>query len=276
MTDPRPRFMSVVLTTYNSPDWLQKVLWGYAIQTRTDFEIVIADDGSTSETKSLIERARDETGLNIRHVWHEDDGFRKCEILNRATSVTGGDYLIFSDGDCIPRADFLQQHHQHAERGRFLSGGYIKLPMSLSQAIERHDIERGDAFRLSWLRARGLPLSARWLRLIAGPRLAQCLNAVTTTRPTWNGNNASGWKSDIVAAGGFDERMRYGGLDRELGERLENAGIRGKHIRFQTVVIHLDHPRGYANEADLRRNLAIRHETRTTGRKTTAFGLNAA
>ena len=38
--------VSVIISTYNSPDWLEKVLWGYTCQDYTDFEIIIADDGS--------------------------------------------------------------------------------------------------------------------------------------------------------------------------------------------------------------------------------------
>jgi hypothetical protein len=67
--------------------------------------------------------------------------------------------------------------------------------------------------------------------------------------------------------------MRYGGEDRELGERLENAGIRGKHVRYQSVCLHLDHARSYVNAADLNRNLEIRKETKRTGRTKTDFGI---
>ena len=48
--------LSVVITTYNSPLWLEKVLWGYSAQQHRDFEIVIGDDGSTEETAQLIQR----------------------------------------------------------------------------------------------------------------------------------------------------------------------------------------------------------------------------
>lgn len=271
-----PELISVVLSTYNSPDWLEKVVWGYACQTKRNFELVIADDGSTSETAELIAELRHQTGLSIRHVWHEDNGFQKCRILNRAIEQAAGDYFVFSDGDCIPRTDFLEQHFLAATPGRFLSGGYYKLPMDLSQRISVDDIRSGRAFSLSWLRRHGLPLSHRWLRLCAGGVWARLLNRLTTTKPTWNGNNASGWASDIRRANGFDERMRYGGEDRELGERLENAGVRGKHIRFQSVCLHLDHARGYVNEEDLDRNLQIRRETKASHRTQTEHGLRAA
>lgn len=269
----RPEFISVVLSTYNAPAWLEKSLWGYALQSHQNFELVIADDGSSEETADLIQAVRHQTGLIIKHVWHADDGFRKCTILNRAIEAAAGDYLIFSDGDCIPRSDFVQQHYAAAQPERFLSGGYYKLPMSLSETISEDDIRSGRAFSLAWLRANGLPFSHRWLRLVARGWQSGLLNRLTTTRPTWNGNNASGWTKDLVQAGGFDERMRYGGEDRELGERLENAGVLGEHIRFQSVCLHLDHPRGYVNDTDLARNLQIRQETRQRNLKQTEHGL---
>ena len=44
------------------------------------------------------------------------------------------------------------------------------------------------------------------------------MNALTPTKPTWNGHNASCWKSDALEVNGFDQRMVYGGEDREFGE----------------------------------------------------------
>ena len=271
--DNRPEKLSVILSTYNAPLWLQKTVWGYAGQRFREFEIVIADDGSTSETAAVIDDLRADTGLSIHHVWHDDDGFRKCTILNRAIEASRGDYLVFSDGDCIPRKDFLSHHYEHAQHGRFLSGGYFKLPMSTSQAIDKQSILSGSAFRKDWLYKHGLEKSHRSIRLVSRGWVAHTLNFLTTTKPTWNGHNASGWKSDLLAAGGFDTRMRYGGEDRELGERLENRGIRGKHIRYQALCLHLDHARGYVNDEDLQQNRQIRDETRLQRRTQTEYGI---
>src|SRR5512134_1385444 len=109
--------ISVVLATYNSPTWLEKVIWGYAAQTMAPAEIVVADDGSTQETLLAIERLNRSTRLNLRHVWHEDRGFRKCEILNKAIVASASEYLIVSDGDCIPRRDFVEVHAGQAAPG---------------------------------------------------------------------------------------------------------------------------------------------------------------
>ena len=125
--------LSVIITTYNSPEWLQKVLWGYQAQTFRDFEMIIADDGSRNDTRELIDNIRKEVFFTIQHVWHPDDGFRKCTILNKGIVASKADYLVISDGDCIPRKDFLQVHLNRRKEGHFLSGGYSKLPMALSK-----------------------------------------------------------------------------------------------------------------------------------------------
>ena len=87
--------LSVIISTYNSPEWLEKVLWGYSVQTHREFEIIMADDGSTDETRQLIDRMRTETGLDIRHVWQEDNGFQKCRILNKAVLEASAVWLKY-------------------------------------------------------------------------------------------------------------------------------------------------------------------------------------
>ena len=73
--------VSVIITTYNAVEWLQKVLIGYSVQTECDFEIVIADDGSTSETKDLISQFSTKFTNPIVHVWHEDHVFQKTKNI---------------------------------------------------------------------------------------------------------------------------------------------------------------------------------------------------
>ena len=264
--------LSVILSTYRSPRWLEKVLWGYLCQSRRDFELVVADDGSGEATARVI-RAYANRSVPVRHVWQRDDGFRKSRILNRAIEAARGDYLLFSDGDCIPRRDFVAVHRALAAKGRFLSGGYVKLSRGVSRAITREDVESGRCFAVRWIRSRGGGGYRRMAKLAVPGWAAAAADRITTTRPTWNGHNASGWRSDLVAANGFDERMGYGGQDRELGERLENAGISGHGIRYRALCVHLDHDRGYADLDTIMHNKAIRRETRTRGITRTPFGI---
>lgn len=250
--------VSVIITTYNAENWLRKVLVGFSVQTETDFEIVIADDGSTDATKAVIAEFSSKFKYPIVHVWHPDEGFQKSKILNRAIVRSNSDYLLFTDGDCIPRADYVAVHVHHKEVGYFLSGGYFKLPMDLSHKIDETDIISQRCFNVKFLRSNGLKNSFKLIKLTQKKLLARFMNWVTPTKRSWNGHNASGFKSDLLAINGFNQDMQYGGLDRELGERLFIAGLLSKQIRYSAVCLHLDHARGYFSKDGWNKNLAIR------------------
>ena len=163
--------ISVIVSTYNQPRWLENVLWGYTVQSRRDFELIIADDGSGPETAAVIERFRADTPLRPIHVWHRDDGFRKTEILNRAILVATGDYIIFADGDCIPRDDYVAAHARLAQPKRFLSGAALPLTMALSERITPEDIVSGRVTTLGWLRANGVTELSQVKRFLRVPWL---------------------------------------------------------------------------------------------------------
>ena len=250
--------LSVIITTYNSEEWLQKVLTGYSVQTEQDFEVVIADDGSTEKTKAVIESFQSQFKFPIVHVWQEDNGFQKCKILNKAILKANSDYLLFTDGDCIPRKDFVVQHLKHQEEGYFLSGGYFKLPMETSRKISLENIQKQDCFSVSWLIKNGVSKTFKLSKLTKISIFASFMNWLTPTKRTFNGHNTSCFKRDLLAVNGFNEIMQYGGLDRELGERLFNYGILSKQIRYSAVCLHLDHARAYFNQEEWNKNLALR------------------
>lgn len=265
--------IAVVLSTYNAPERLEPTLIGYAAQDFKDFELIIADDGSTEVTRELIRTVARHYQLSVRHVWQSDEGFRKCRILNQALLATPADYLVFSDGDCIPRPDFLATHRRLAREGRFLSGGYFKLTQASSDWITPEVILSGNATDPQWLLAHGTPSSLKLAKLRAHGWQATMMNALTPTRATWNGHNASCWRRDALAVNGFDERMGYWAQDREFGERLVNAGIRGEQIRYSAICVHLHHERPYKTEASRERNRGIRRETRQRRARWTEYGI---
>lgn len=264
--------IGVVISTYNNPAWLEKTLWGYICQTTLADEIIIADDGSRGETKRLIDSFRDR--LPIKHVWHEDRGFQKSEILNKALMAATADYLIFTDQDCIPREDFISVHKSHAEKGYYLSGGYFKLPMAISEAITQDDVSSRRAFRLSWLHSLGLKYNFKCSKLFRSKAYAKLLNTITPARASWNGCNSSGWREDMLAINGYNEDMHYGGQDREFGERLVNLGLKSKQLRYSAIVLHLDHARPYKTKETMERNKAIRKKTRKEHITVTPNGIN--
>ena len=248
-------------------------MWGYECQTYKNFEFIIADDGSGQPTFDLIEQFKQHGILYIKHVWHPDNGFQKSAILNKAVAASSTDYLLFSDGDCIPRKDFVETHVKNAKKGYFLSGGYFKLPMETSKAITREDVVSGNALDGNWLHAHGLKKTYKELKLVSRGFQQQLLNMLTPTKATWNGHGSSGWKKDIVGVNGYNEEMQYGGQDRELGERLVNVGIKGKQIRYSAICIHLDHKRGYNTPESISKNRKIREQTRHQRKVWTKSGI---
>ncbi|WP_162006844.1 glycosyltransferase [Roseimaritima sediminicola] len=256
---------SVILTTFRSPAYLDRVLEGFARQSTGSFDVVVGEDGCTASTRAVIRRHAVHAPFAIRYLGQPYRGFDKTRILNRAIQAATGPYLIFTDGDCVPRADFVQQHLFHARHGRFLSGGCCRLPRPLTQRILSGTAAYDDFTNLLWLKENGLAMPSKWTWIARHPRWAAWLDRATTTRASFNGHNASAWKADLVRVNGFNLQMRYGGLDRELGERLENAGIRGLQLRHRAIVYHLDHDRDYVRNSDWQRNAAIRKRVRRRG-----------
>lgn len=268
--------ISVVISTYNSERYLELVLWGFQSQTFKAFEIVIADDGSGPQTKACIDRMSSLVDFSIQHIWQEDEGFQKSRILNKALMAAKYEYIVMTDGDCIPREDFLAVHNQYKQKGCFLSGGYVMLPMNTSKAISEQTIQDQSCFDIKWLLAAGYPSSKKRFKLTLRGWKARFMNKITPTTPSWNGHNASGWLSDLIEVNGFDERMQYGGQDRELGERLVNAGIKPIQIRYSAICVHLDHKRGYKTPESIAKNKGIRAQTKKERLTRTAFGIQKA
>jgi len=265
--------VTVIVSTYNSEDWLRKVLEGYKHQTYDFFEVIVVDDGSKEATRELIDSFRAGYPVPLRHLWHEDEGYRRQRILNIAITKAAHDYILFTDGDCIPRCDFVSEHVKYAEKGYFLSGGYCKLNLHLSKKITQNDIATANCFDVKWLKSQGSLGFKQSLKISSGPTLSKILDFLTPTGATFNNCNSSAWKSDLIAINGYDERMKYGGPDREIGERLVNFKIRTKQIRHQAICLHLDHARGYKTKESLARNLEIRRIVKAEKRTWTNFGI---
>jgi glycosyltransferase involved in cell wall biosynthesis len=257
--------ISVIVSTYNRPSFLERVLCGYASQTDRDFEVVVADDGSSQETFDLIARARREMNLRIAHVWHEHKGFRKSLIQNRAIVAAETDYLIFTDGDCIPRRDMIAVHRRLATSGRYVAGGYLKLSPQATASIQLSDIESGRFTDLDWLRSQGWKPGHRALRLTDKYWLSVLLDRTTTTAANFQGNNTGAWREHLYTVNGFENTMGYGGLDKALGYRMQNAGIKGIQARYRIIAMHLDHDRPYRSPEGMQKNRDIMKGIRKSG-----------
>jgi glycosyltransferase involved in cell wall biosynthesis len=234
--------ISVIVTTYQRPDALSAVLRSLERQSDRGFEIVVADDGSGPPTAEIIARWRPRLGVPLRHVWHEDRGFRAAEIRNRAILASRGAYCIFLDGDCLARAKFVAAHRQLAERGWFVTGHRVLLSKGLTEAVLRDGLAPEQWTMRDWI---GRRLSGGLNRL--GPLLALPLGPLRKLQPlAWRrarSSNLAIWRADLDQVDGLDANfVGWGREDSDLLVRLMRAGVRRKDGGFATGVIHLWHP----------------------------------
>jgi glycosyltransferase involved in cell wall biosynthesis len=264
---------AVVVTTYNRPDALALVLDGYRDQLDESFELIVADDGSTHETADVIEDARRTARFPISHVWQEDRGFRAAAIRNRTVASSLAEYLIFTDGDCVPGPAFVSRHRQLAQRGCFVAGSRVSLQARLTRAVtdQRIAIHRWGLRAWAGARLRGdvnrllpllpLPLSGSWR---------------TATPHRWKGHgsfNLAVWRSDFERINGFDESFEgWGFEDTDLVVRLVTAGVRYKAGRLAVPVFHLWHPQ--SDRAYWGGNRQRFEEMVASGRTTAIIGLD--
>ena len=234
--------ISILLATYNWPQALKLCLESLATQTDQDFEIIIADDGSTESTKQVIDQIKQTFPVPITHLWQDDQGFRKTKILNQAIAAAHGNYLIFLDGDCIVQPDFVARHRALAQKGFLVTGSRVLLNEKLTQQL------------LTWPQWN---FQRFYSRLIT-ERLSGGINKllpfkIKLDNGSWRdykkfvwrrikGCNMACWKTDAEAINGFDETMTgWGHEDADFVFRLQRHHIARKSGSWATEVLHLFH-----------------------------------
>ena len=127
--------ISVIVTTYNWPSALRLCLESLFAQQDNNFEIIIADDGSSPDSLKLTQTYCADSPVSISYIHHDDQGFRAGTIRNKAVAQSKGEYLLFIDGDCIVRPDFIARHRQLAEMGCFVPGNRVLLSRAFTRKV---------------------------------------------------------------------------------------------------------------------------------------------
>lgn len=265
--------ISVIVATYNRPDALDAVLRSLLRQSDPDFEVLVADDGSTDETKLVVDEWKARFNGRLGHVWHPDDGFRLAEIRNRAILAARGAYCIFLDGDCVARKDYVATHRALAHPGWFVTGNRLLLSRALTERILREKLEPETWSFADW---RGLRRAGEIKRL--APLISLPLGPLRLRRARdWRGAqgcNLGIWRSDLIAVDGFEGSFNsWGREDSDLLIRLMRAGVRRKDGRMATGVLHLWHPE--ADRSRLPENERRLDNIRTATRIRAERGLSA-
>ena len=234
--------ISILLATYNWPQALQLCLQSLETQTDRDFEIIIADDGSTGNTKEVIDAFKAQSSIPLTHLWQEDQGFRKTKILNQAIKHAKGDYLVFLDGDCIVQPDFVAQHRALSQKGFLVTGSRVLLNQQLTQKLTASGKWDYKDFKSHLLQYRlAGQINKYWpLKIKLGNGHWREYKKFVWRRI--KGCNMACWKADAQAIGGFDETMTgWGHEDADFVFRLQHDHIKRKSGSWATEVLHLFH-----------------------------------
>lgn len=229
--------ISVIVTTYNRPEALLEVLKGLIQQVQLPNEVVVADDGSTDETRTAVARMKDLCPFSVQHVWQEDRGFRLARIRNKAILASRGSYIVMLDGDCIPDTRFVQDHLSIAEVGHFFQGKRVLVQQKAVGKFTHRSIGR---FRIRNLFARGIENRHHLISVPFFPALR------STQISGIRGCNMGFFREDIFKVNGYNECfIGWGREDSELAVRFYKAGLRRKEHPFKAICYHLWHPEKY-------------------------------
>ncbi len=257
---------SLNISTYNWPEALNLCLLSVKALNVLPDEVVITDDGSTENTRLLIEKLQKDFPVPIKHVWQPDEGFQLAKIRNKGIAASSGDYIIQIDGDLILHPNFIADHLAFSKRGSFVSGSRVILGEQYSKALLKAGKPRVNLFnsdvknKLNGFRIKALRnyLSERYR-----------MNDMLYMR----GCNMAFWRDDLIKVNGYNEGfVGWGREDNEVAVRLINTGIRKRIIKFGGVVFHIFHPE--KSRSDLSKNDDMLKDAITNKRIYCPIGVN--
>lgn len=227
---------SLVITTYDNPVLLKKVVDSILVQSRMPDEVIIADDGSEKETAHIVQGFSEVFPVPMLHVWQEHMGFRAAKIRNEAIKKSSGDYIILLDGDCVVSRHFISDHLLLAEKGCFIQG-------------KRAHVNRNAVQGFSYYHANSFPGLLKMA--LAGSisnvhhliRLQHFFIIKNKKLKGIKSCNMGFFKQDILAVNGFNEDfIGWGNEDSELANRLFKYGLVKKVSQFTAICFHMWHP----------------------------------
>ena len=231
--------VSLLITTFSRPEFLNLVLESVLCQSRAPDEVVVCDDGSSVETTMLVRQWKRK--LPIRYAWQPDHGFRAARSRNLGVFNSSANYLVWIDGDCLLPPRFIENHLQLARSGYLVAGGRHLLSKPETQKLQEGVLPVEIAF-------------SHWkFRTLCMGVLRDLHSGIWETVRTCN---LGLHRNDLEAIGGFDEAyLGWGREDSDFVVRLIHQGMKVRSGRLAACVAHLYHserPRDQLSENDAR------------------------
>lgn len=241
--------VSILITTYNWKEALEKVLISVLSQSHEPKEVVIADDGSRKDTGDLVRTYQKLFPIPLIHCWQKDEGFRASAIRNKAIAQITADYVIMIDGDMCLHRHFIKDHIKASKKGLFIQGSRVITNINLTTMILE-----SEAAPYTLLGFFSLGISNR-LNALNSFFLSRLFSRIDTQMRSTKTCNFSAWREDLIEINGFNEDyVGWGREDSDLVARLFNKGLRRKKLRFMGTAFHLYHAensRDHLNQNDL-------------------------
>lgn len=227
--------ISLIITTYNWKEALDLVLKSVIKQTVLPREVIIADDGSRSDTATMISNYQQQVPFTLMHVWQEDNGFQLAQIRNKAIAKATGEYILQIDGDVILEKHFVEDHLSYAKEGYFATGSRVGLTEEFSKDVFEKEIleffpyQSGITNKINAFRC---PIIADYYRF-----------RYKKNNPYYmKGCNMAYWRKDIIAVNGYNENISgWGYEDNEVAARFLALGLEKQYLKCKGIVYHLYH-----------------------------------
>jgi glycosyltransferase involved in cell wall biosynthesis len=206
--------ISVVIATKDRSSYLARALASLEQQVGApSFEVVVADNGSSDDTRGVAERQSARGFYPVRYVYEPEANRGKAR--NRGLAAASGFLVVFVDDDVQLPPGFLAAHEAaHGAAGLVVNGPIMN--------VASYDDRPKPAFT-NYSRA----------------FLCTC--------------NVSLPRAAIDAVGGFDEAFRlYGWEDTELGVRLRESGMRWR-FAWDAYLWHIKPPSDNTLEVETRK-----------------------
>ena len=247
--------LTLIIAVYNAVRYLEYIFAALQRQSMMDFEVIVADDGSGPDIKSLVDRSRRHVSFPILHLWQPDEGFKKNAMLNKAITASETEYLVFIDGDCVPHHHFIKDHWIHRKENSLLCGRRVNFSKQVADKLTVDDFRTGrfETMSLNILfdgfmaRSSNLEDAIR----IESPVLRRILHR---NKARILGCNFSTHKRLLEQVNGFNEEYQAPGLgeDSDIAFRVELVGARLATLRYLAVLYHLYHPVTVVGEVNKR------------------------
>lgn len=241
-------FVSVIMNTYNRADFLRFALHAYLRQTEGDFEIILADDGSTDETLKVVDEFARQAPFELIHVWHEHMGHRRAAILNRAMEKAKGEIILFTDCDSLAFSNLVELHRRYYKLKRLVSGGYYRLNEEQTKSLTLDDVNSGRFERI-------FTLGQRWRAFRNSVTAMRQVLTRKPRKPHNKGVNYSASREMLFEINGYDETfMGWGSADGDVRDRLRSLGVMPCSLYHKAMIAHMWHPSLSTKSEDRQRN----------------------